>query len=123
MSDADFAVVRAWLEQQGFAVQGVSQSHNRISFSGTAAQAADAFGTALHNFGSEGRVHFKPVTAVILPSAIAAVTQSVTGLSSFRPHSHVIRKPPVAAAGGLRRRTLLLHHSTSAPNVLTQKKT
>lgn len=99
MSDADLAAAKAWLEQEGFVVNGISRSHNRITFSGTAAQAAGAFGTALHNFTSDGQTYFAPVSDLSLPSALASVTQSVTGLSSFRPHSHVIRKAPVAAEG------------------------
>jgi len=36
MADADIAKVQSWLEQQGFAVEGVARSKNRITFSGAA---------------------------------------------------------------------------------------
>ena len=101
VSDDDIAAVTAWLGQQGFTVNGVSRSRNRITFSGSAAQAETAFGTSLHRFTLENQTHFAPVSDLVLPSALASVTQNVTGLSSFRPHSHAIRKAPVAAASSL----------------------
>jgi subtilase family serine protease len=43
VADSDISQVESWLQQQGFTVVGVSQSKNRITFSGTAAQAESAF--------------------------------------------------------------------------------
>lgn len=113
VSDEDIAAVTAWLGQQGFTVNGVSRSRNRITFSGSAVQAENAFGTSLHRFTSESQTNFAPVADLVLPSALASVTQNVTGLSSFRPHSHVIRKAPVPAA------TSLFTSSQSASHYLT----
>ena len=50
LAPADIAAVTAWLERQGFSVDAVARSRNRIIFSGTAAQVASAFGTPLHYY-------------------------------------------------------------------------
>lgn len=89
MSDADIAKAEAWLEQQGFTVEGVSRSKNRITFSGTAAQAEAAFDVPLHNYQTDGTTHFAPAGDISLPAALAPVVQNVTNLSNFRPRSHM----------------------------------
>lgn len=89
MSDADIAKAEAWLEQQGFTVEGVSRSRNRITFSGTAAQAEAAFGVQLHNYQTDGTTHFAPAGDISLPAALSPVIQAVTNLSNFRPRSHM----------------------------------
>jgi subtilase family serine protease len=89
MSDADIAKAEAWLEQQGFTVEAVSRSKNRITFSGTAAQAEAAFDVPLHNYQTDGTTHFAPAGDISLPAALAPVVQAVTNLSNFRPHSHM----------------------------------
>jgi Predicted protease len=89
MSDADIAKAEAWLEQQDFTVEGVSRSRNRITFSGTAAQAEAAFDVQLHNYQIDGTTRFAPAGNISLPAALAPVVQSITNLSNFRPRSHM----------------------------------
>jgi hypothetical protein len=92
VADADIATVQKWLEQQGFATDSVSHSRNRISFSGTARQVRNSFGTALHNYKAktETTAHFAPSGELSIPTALGAVVQSVQNLTSFRPHSNAI---------------------------------
>lgn len=85
MSDSDIAKVEAWLQQQGFTIDGVSRSRNRITFSGTADQVHSAFGTELHYYNINGKTHYAPSTDLSIPSALAPVVQNVTNLSTFRP--------------------------------------
>lgn len=92
MSDSDLAKVESWLEQQGFAIDGVSRSRDRIRFSGTAAQVAVAFGTQLHYYNLNGETHFAPAADLSLPAALAGVVENVSNLSTFRPKPR-IRKP------------------------------
>lgn len=92
MSDSDISKAEAWLEQQGFTVEGVARSKNRITFSGTAAQAEAAFGVELHNYQTDGTTHFAPASDISLPAALSPVIQGVTNLSNFRPHSHMLVK-------------------------------
>jgi Pro-kumamolisin, activation domain/Bacterial Ig-like domain (group 3) len=93
VADTDIAQVEAWLQQQGFAVEGVSRSKNRIAFSGTVGQAEAAFGTEIHNYTSGTETHFAPSTDISIPSALAPVVQTVTNLSSFRPKPHLRVSP------------------------------
>ncbi|QHN03261.1 peptidase S53 [Granulicella sp. WH15] len=96
MADADIAKVQSWLQQQGFAVDRVSRSRNRISFSGSVAQVEAAFGTELHYYKSGTETHFAPASDVSVPAALAGTVQTVTNLSDFRPKPHVkIRQPQV----------------------------
>ena len=89
---SDIAAIEAWLQQQGFSIDGVSHSRDRISFSGTEAQVESAFDTQLHYFKSADGNHFAPATAISVPSAIASSVLSVENLSSFRPHPRFIRR-------------------------------
>ena len=88
VSDADLAKTTAWLEQQGFTVQGPNQSRTQIVFSGTAAQAEQAFSTELDRYTVAGESVFAASRDLSLPSALAAVVGSVGNLSSIRPRPH-----------------------------------
>ena len=59
LSDSDLAKVQSWLEQQGFSVDRVANSHNSISFSGTIAQVESAFQTEIHNYKVDGPDSFR----------------------------------------------------------------
>ncbi len=89
MSDADLSKATVWLQQQGFTVNGVSRSRDRITFSGTVAQAEAAFGTEIHNYLIRGEARFAPSSEISLPVALSAVTTSVTNLTSIRPRPHL----------------------------------
>jgi hypothetical protein len=94
MADSDIAQVRSWLEQQGFSVDGVSRSKNRISFSGTASKVESAFGIQLHSYRSGGKTIYAASGYISIPSALSSVVQSVRNLSSLRPNSFVKFRTP-----------------------------
>jgi subtilase family serine protease len=96
VADADAAKVEFWLEQQGFTLQGRSQSNDRIQFSGTVQQVESTFGTEMHYYQVAGTKHFAPSTDLSVPVAMGAMVQAVTNLSTFRPKAHI--KYPAAAA-------------------------
>jgi len=103
MADSDIATVEAWLQSHGFTVEGVSNSRTRITFSGTAGQVAQAFGTSLHNYtvtnaAGVTETHFAPSTDLSLPAAFAGSVAAVTNLSSFHPHSHVVQRANFTSA-------------------------
>jgi len=85
VADSDISKVESWLEQGGFAIDGVSRSKNRVTFSGTAGQVAAAFDTELHHYTVNGQVHYAPSKDVSVPAALSSVVLSVSNLSSFRP--------------------------------------
>ena len=89
VADADIAKTESWLESQGFTVQSVSPSRNSITFAGTAATAASAFGAPLHRYTLNGENHIAPSADLTLPASLAGIVSDVRGLSDYRPHAHV----------------------------------
>jgi subtilase family serine protease len=83
LSSADLAKVSAWLTSQGFTITSNAGS-TAINFSGTVAQVQQAFGTSVHTLFLNGEQHISNVTDPILPSAIAGVVTSITGLNDFK---------------------------------------
>jgi hypothetical protein len=94
MADSDIAAVKLWLEQQGFSVDGVARSKNRMAFSGTAGQVEAAFGIELHYYNLGAQKHFAPSSDLNVPAALASAVQNVWNLSSFRPHSRLKFRTP-----------------------------
>jgi subtilase family serine protease len=93
---ADIAATEAWLQQQGFTLEGVSRSSDRIFFAGTAAQVASSFGTELHNFSTSQGVRMAPSTELSLPTALASSVLTISNLSNFRPRSQVKLRNPAS---------------------------
>jgi subtilase family serine protease len=89
LADTDIARTEAWLQSRGFTVSGVSPSRNSITFAGTAATAASAFGAPLHRYSYQGKNHIAPAADLSLPSSLSGIVADVRGLSDFRPHPHV----------------------------------
>lgn len=85
MTQSDLDKVEAWLQEQGFSVDGVSRSRNMIRFSGSAGQVEQAFQTQMHYYTVDGEKHFAPSTALTIPSALSAVVATVGNLDDFRP--------------------------------------
>jgi subtilase family serine protease len=102
VADADIAAAETWLQQQGFTVDSVSRSRNRIYFSGTAAQVASAFAAPLHYYLAPATAtqpavqHFAPSADLTIPSALASSVLSIGNLTDFRPHSHLKLQPAQA---------------------------
>jgi len=88
LSSSDIAKASSWLTSQGFTITGVARSSTFINFRGTVGQAANAFGTSIHTLSYNGEQHISNITDPVLPSAIAAVVTSITGLDDFRPKPH-----------------------------------
>lgn len=84
LSSSDIAKVSSWLTSQGFAITSVARSSNLITFTGTVAQAEQAFGTAIHSVSLDGEQHISNVTDPTLPAAISGVVTAITGLNDFR---------------------------------------
>jgi hypothetical protein len=84
LSSSDLATVSSWLTSQGFTITSVAKSSTFITFTGTVAQAQQAFGTTIHNVSLNGEQHITNLTDPTLPSAIANVVLGVTGLNDFK---------------------------------------
>jgi subtilase family serine protease len=85
VADSDIATVKLWIERQGFSVNGVSRSKNRIAFSGTVEQAEAAFGTELHYYHLGGQKRYAPSADISVPTALSSLVEAVRNLSAFRP--------------------------------------
>lgn len=84
LNSADLAKVSAWLTSQGFTITSVAKSSTFIAFSGTVAQAQQAFGTEIHSVSFNGEQHIANLTEPTLPSAISSVVLAVSGLNDFK---------------------------------------
>ncbi|MGA8940978.1 MAG: protease pro-enzyme activation domain-containing protein [Acidobacteriaceae bacterium] len=99
-ADSDIAAAETWLEQQGFSVDSVSRSHNRIFFSGNASQVAAAFGALLHYYLTPATAlqpattHFAPSADLTLPAALSSAVLAVGNLSNFHLIPHIVRRSP-----------------------------
>ncbi len=91
LSSGDIAKVSAWLTSQGFQVTSTARSSTFITFSGTVAQAQQAFGTSIHKMSFNGEQYVANVSDPALPSSLAGVVGSINGLNNFKlkPHSRV----------------------------------
>jgi hypothetical protein len=91
LSSGDLAKVSAWLTSQGFTITSVARSSTFIMFTGTVAQAQQAFGTSIHTVSLNGEQHISNLTDPTLPTGIASVVNAVTGLDDFKlkPRSRV----------------------------------
>lgn len=86
LSASDLNEVRTWLEQQGFSVDGVANSHNAVTFSGTVGQVEAAFQTRIDHYSLNGVMHRANAVPLSIPTALAGVVLSVRNISNFRPH-------------------------------------
>ena len=84
LSAADMAKVSAWLTSQGFTITSVAKSSTFINFTGTVAQAQQAFGTQIHSVSLNGEQHIANLTEPTLPAAISGVVLAVSGLDDFK---------------------------------------
>jgi hypothetical protein len=89
LAQGDFDQISAWISSQGFHIDHASRSHTYISFSGTAAQVRDTFGTELRRYTVDGRRHFANEREVIVPAELEPLIATLRGLDDFRP----LRRP------------------------------
>src|SRR5580704_2357027 len=77
LSSSDLAKVSAWLTSQGFTITSVARSSTFVTFTGTVAQAQQAFGTTIHTVSLRGEQHITNLTEPTLPSAIGGVVNAI----------------------------------------------
>ena len=89
LSSSDLAQVSAWLTGQGLTITGTSPSSNFVTVSGTVAHVQQAFGTSIHSLMANGQQHIANLTDPVLPTAIASVVSTITGLNDFHPKARI----------------------------------
>ncbi|MGA8492305.1 MAG: protease pro-enzyme activation domain-containing protein [Terriglobales bacterium] len=84
VSSHDLQAVTVWLQSQNLTVDAVSNSRQRITFSGPASAVGNAFGAELHYFTVNGEKRISINTEPQIPAALAAVIKSVSGLFTVK---------------------------------------
>lgn len=97
VSQSDLNAVAAWLQSQGFTVNQVPPSADRIVFSGTAAQVESVFHTEMHRYNLHGTEYWANSTELSFPQAIAGMVLGVRHLNTFRPLPTHYRKQMLRA--------------------------
>ncbi|HEY7348556.1 MAG TPA: S53 family peptidase [Ktedonobacterales bacterium] len=82
-SDETIQKVSGWLTSQGFQVVDTSPLHTSLVVQANVSQITKAFQILLQVRSLDGRTFFGPGGAPTLPSAIAPLITSITGLSNF----------------------------------------
>ena len=84
LSQSDIDKVTAWLQGEGFHVEGAPASRNMIAFSGTAGQVELALRTEMHRYIVNGQEQFANSSDPSVPAALADVALNFRGLNNFR---------------------------------------
>jgi hypothetical protein len=87
-SDADLAVLTAWLTAQGFGAIQVNAGRTVVEFSGSAAQLNSAFHVSLHNYVVHGVSYTANSAEPQIPSALAPVVAGFASLNNFPRRAH-----------------------------------
>jgi len=80
--------VTTWFSQQGFQILSTSPLGNSMIVQGTVLQIAKAFQVVLQQRALNGQTFFGPNQAPVLPSNIAPLITSITGLDDFAQWQH-----------------------------------
>ena len=92
LSESDLARITAWLRQLGFSDIQPARSRTFVEMAGTASQAGLAFGTSIHHYRVNEKMHYANSSDPILPRALEGVVSGIRGLSDFHPRPHGIRR-------------------------------
>jgi subtilase family serine protease len=86
VSAHDIHAVAVWLQSQNLTVDAVSNSRQRITFSGPASAVGNAFGAEMHYFTVNGEKRISINAEPQIPAALAAVIRSISGLYTIKIH-------------------------------------
>jgi hypothetical protein len=100
LSSDDFTKVADWIVGQGFQIDAVAKSRTYLSFSGTAAQVRDTFGTELHGYILNGKTHFANVREIAIPTDLEPLVYALEGLDDFQEPRGVRYQPRANSASG-----------------------
>ncbi|HXM21293.1 MAG TPA: protease pro-enzyme activation domain-containing protein [Terriglobales bacterium] len=80
VSTHDIHAVTVWLQSQSLHVDSISNSRERIVFSGPASGIANAFGSEMHYFTVDGEKRISITAEPQIPAALGKVIKSISGL-------------------------------------------
>jgi len=80
----DIHAVTTWLQSQGLRVDSISNSRERIVFSGPASAIASAFGAEMHYFMVKGEKRISVRAEPQIPAALGTVVKFISGLYTVK---------------------------------------
>jgi subtilase family serine protease len=83
-SSHDIRAVTVWLQSQNLQVDSVSNSRERITFSGPASAVGNAFASEMHYFTVNGEKRISVMSDPQIPAALVGVINSVSGLYTVK---------------------------------------
>jgi subtilase family serine protease len=100
LNSSDMTKVAEWIASQGFQIDFTANSRTHISFSGTAAQVREAFGTELHRYRENGKTHFANTREIMIPAQLEPLVSRLSGLDDFPVENSPRLEPQVAYQDG-----------------------
>jgi len=100
LNQDDFEKVSDWIASQGFQIDFAARSRTHISFTGTARQVSQTFGTELHRLHADGKAHFANLTEALVPAEIEPLVLSLKGLDDFSPRPAIRANPQYTLGNG-----------------------
>ena len=90
-----------WLRSEGFTVGSVARGRSWIVFSGTVAQAQNAFHTEIRRFQAGAKEHFAPAVPPSVPEEFASIIGAIRGLDDFYPEPSRKPQPMYTESNGM----------------------
>jgi uncharacterized protein (TIGR03437 family) len=100
LSDDDLAQIHSWLRGHGLTIHDTARGRLWVTFSGTAAQVANTFGTQFRRYRVNNAEHFANATDLQIPLAFQTAIDAVDGLTDFTPDP-LYRKQPLLTSGSV----------------------
>ena len=85
LSQNDLNRITNWLQDMGFTVDDIPAGRWTITFSGTAAQVANAFHTPISYYRIDGEVRYANSADPQIPRALAGIVRGIAGLHNIPP--------------------------------------
>jgi subtilase family serine protease len=99
-SPHDIDAVTEWLQTQSLTVDSVSNSRDRITFSGPAVKVGNAFGAEMHYFKVRGEKRISVAGEPQIPAALAGVIKAVSGLFTVKLYpQHIVHADVLGDSG------------------------
>ncbi len=105
VSQSDLQAAAAWLRSQGFTIDAIPPSADRIDFSGSAAQVNAAFHTEMHRYalqatqpGANSTEHWANSTELSFPQTLAGMVLGVKHLNTFHAAVSHLKSRPIRLA-------------------------
>jgi uncharacterized protein (TIGR03437 family) len=84
-SRSDLNTLAEWLRSNGLTVESTARGRSWLVISGTARQVERTFGTEIHRYSTDGKLHFANAAPPSVPAAFEGLVAGIRGLDDFNP--------------------------------------